>query len=177
MKLNLWFIPLCFVAAGCGDAIFYTDQSVTVALRSRSAGEPVVNATVGFAPVEGYKKEAGSEDDWIDRHLRVGNIGWYVSKKPANQGVTDNSGIAKVAVDTSVIAGGWFTNETPLRDRLSGKEYFLRVKRQADTEIFRVKIVTDNKFEGEKVNGEILNVGRPREFDMAPTPARAPVAD
>jgi hypothetical protein len=144
--------------AGC-DVLFSTAQSVDLTVSNRATGAAAASARVTLAPVDGYTGQQ-APDEWMDSYLKTMNVGSYGTIRPTNTGVTDENGSVSIAVDTSVFVCGWFNFEKPHDDRLSGTEYFVRIRTPASVETVRVPMKPGSRVEGQTFIVDVERIGQ-----------------
>jgi hypothetical protein len=104
-------------------------------------------------------QRANDEMDW---YLKAGNVGLLPATRtsPLNISSTDPSGTATIGVDTSKIVGGLGTFfERELSDRVTGKDYIVRIRGTPFVELLNIKIIPGRSAMSQHFKLEIQSIG------------------
>lgn len=152
--------------AGC-SVVFYTVQPVELTVSHRATGAATAGARVALVPVKGYSSRQ-TPNEWMDNYLKTMNVGSYPTSRPTNAGMTDGNGDVSIAADTSVvIGGGWFNFAKPLDDRLSGTEYFVRIRTPATAEVVHVQMEPGHQVQGQAFIVDVIKIGEAHDLRAA----------
>ena len=159
--MNRALLLICAVAvcSGC-DVIYMTVQPVDLTVRSVSTHQALPNAEIRLAKVEqplGMKFP--TTQAWIDHESRDDEQHRWDTAV-----ISDGSGKVPFRINTSIIVGGWFNFRQPLDDRVTGSDYWIRVRTAESSEILRLHMIPGNTVRGEAFEVELNTIGKTKEF-------------